>query len=104
MSCYANGETITEDYVPGQSYKIIVNYEYIETGDVVLQTANFVMKDKRGVVVDSDSIYDAPFIENDWVGTLETTISPDGPGNWQWDIYCSGGDESASDTIDFTLK
>lgn len=105
MSCFANGESPDVIYVSGQTYKLIVNCEYIETGDVWLQTAKFFLKDESGRVLAKKEIYDAPGGDESWDGTLEYTFRPSGPGDvFHFDISCSGGSESASDVIDIKFK
>jgi len=105
MTCIADGYSRTKAYISGYSYKIVVHCKYIETGDEWLQTAKFFLKDEYGTVLDSKEIYDAPGGDESWTGTLEYTFLPSGPGDvFHFDISCSGGSESATDTIDIKFE
>jgi hypothetical protein len=101
VTCTADGGSFGVKYVSGLSYRIVVHCEYIETGDVWLQTARFFLKDESGRVLADKAIYDAPGGDESWTGTLEYTFRPSSPNDvFHFDISCSEGSESASDTID----
>ncbi|WP_209629753.1 hypothetical protein [Methanofollis sp. W23] len=101
MTCTADAKSFNVKYVRGLTYKIKVNCEYIETGDVWVQTARFFLKDASGRVLDSKEILDTPGGDESWRGTLEYTFRPNSANDvFNFEISCSGGSESASDVID----
>ncbi|MDY0386109.1 MAG: hypothetical protein RBT65_03065 [Methanolobus sp.] len=103
ITCSANAGSYSGYYTAGLTYKINVNWEYIDTSDVTLKTAYFKLTGPD-TTVDDVSITDYPGTTDSDSGTLSVTFTPPNSGYYHWQIYCSEGSESDSDTGDLILK
>jgi hypothetical protein len=99
---WAHAGSYEGPYIPGVSYKIVVDCTYTDTPDVIGKTAYFKITGPDGTV-DDKSIFDRPGPDDSWAGTLSVTFTPSAPGAYHWTIYCSEGGESTYDTGDLIL-
>ncbi|MCK9307318.1 MAG: hypothetical protein CVV35_12215 [Methanomicrobiales archaeon HGW-Methanomicrobiales-6] len=97
------GSWFVENNVPGSVYRFIVECEYADTNRAIGETAEFRLEGPDGAV-DTWSINDTPFFNDDWKGTLSVDFMPEGPGAYHWEIACDKGGESASSRGDLIFR
>lgn len=97
------GSWFVENPVPGLVYRFVVECEYVDTNSAIGGTAEFQLKGPDGAV-DTWSINDTPFFNDDWTGTLSVDFMPERPGAYHWEIACNKGGESASSRGDLIFR
>jgi hypothetical protein len=101
--CTASAGTYVGSYIPGITYRIVVDCEYKDYNEVIGQTTQFQLKGPDGSMA-AKSIFDVPLINNNWQGALSISFTPASPGAYHWEIVCSEGSESASARGDLILS
>jgi len=102
ITCTADADDHDLTYIPGRTYEIVTDYDYIDTASVWSETAYFRVTGPDGST-DDKSIYDRLGFDDSKEGTISVRWSPSGPGTYHYTIYCSEGGESATDIGDITL-
>ncbi|MEA1895980.1 MAG: hypothetical protein U9N36_12475 [Euryarchaeota archaeon] len=102
ITCTADAVDHNRPYVSGQTYRIVTDYDYIDTPDVLRKTAYFKLTGPDGST-DDKSIRDQLVVDDSDDGTIVVLWSPSGPGDYHYTIYCSEGSESATDIGDIKL-
>jgi len=97
------GSWFVENHVPGLVYRFVVECEYVDTNNAIGGTAGFRLEGPDGTV-DTWSIDDTLFLNDNWKGTLSVDFMPEGPGAYHWEIACNKGGESASSRGDLIFR
>ena len=102
ITCTADAVNHNRKYVSGETFRIVTDYTYKDTPDVVGKTVHFKLTGPDGSI-DTKSIRDRLVFDDSKTGTIVVLWSPNGPGNYHYTIECSEGGESATDTGDIKL-
>lgn len=103
VACSASARTYTYNYTPGEHYRITVGCDYRDTANVFLQTAEFRVDGPGGLKYER-RLPDLPIFNDSRREEIGFWLEPEGPGTYDWIIFCSEGDREATETGSLVLR
>ena len=103
VACSASACTYTRTYTPGEHYFIVVGRDYRDTADVFLRAAEFRVDGPGGLKYER-RLLDLPILNDSRQSEIVLWLEPEGPGTYDWTIFCSEGDQEATETGSLVLR
>ena len=103
IACSASAHTYTRTYTPGEHYFIVVGCDYRDTADVFLRAAEFRVDGPSGLKYER-RLSDLPILNDSRQSEIVLWLEPEEPGTYDWTIFCSEGDEKATEVGSLVLR